>query len=132
MLALAVMPILGWRWLLVLSTLPLFVFTLITPVSKNLELVRSSLEILQNDAQLFLKWLPESAMFDASSGRMDKALSTLERVARENGKPMPLGRLVIDRCYPSGRGRLRDLLSPEMRRTSILLWLVWSVPTTRL
>ncbi|XP_046418645.1 synaptic vesicle 2-related protein [Neodiprion fabricii] len=100
-LALAVMPILGWRWLLVLSTLPLFVFTLITP------------------------WLPESAMFDAASGRMDKALSTLERVARENGKPMPLGRLVIDRCYPSGRGKLRDLLSSEMRQTSILLWLVW-------
>ncbi|XP_015596532.1 synaptic vesicle 2-related protein [Cephus cinctus] len=100
-LALAVMPTLGWRWLLAFSTVPLFLFALITP------------------------WLPESAMFDMAAGRTDRAFTTLERVARENGKPMPLGRLVLDRFYPTSRGRLRDLLSTEMRRTSALLWLVW-------
>lgn len=59
------------------------------------------------------------------SGRLDKAFATLERVARENGKPMPLGRLVIDRVYPTCRGRISDLLNKEMYKTSILLWLVW-------
>ena len=59
------------------------------------------------------------------SGRLDKAFATLERVARENGKPMPLGRLVIDRVYPTCRGRIADLLNKEMYKTSILLWLVW-------
>ncbi|XP_058791612.1 synaptic vesicle 2-related protein isoform X2 [Phymastichus coffea] len=100
-LALVVMPHLGWRWLLVLSTIPLFLFFIITP------------------------WLPESASYDMMMGRTDKALTTLERIARENGKPMPSGRLVIDRVYPSSRGKLVDLLNKDMYKTSVLLWLVW-------
>ncbi|KAL7303660.1 hypothetical protein TKK_0003805 [Trichogramma kaykai] len=100
-LALVVMPNLGWRWLLALSTIPLFLFSVITP------------------------WLPESTSHDMMMGRTDKALNTLERIARENGKPMPLGRLVIDRVYPTNRGRLVDLLNKDMYKTSVLLWLVW-------
>ncbi|XP_026674748.1 synaptic vesicle 2-related protein isoform X2 [Ceratina calcarata] len=101
-IALAVMPTFGWRWLLILSTIPLLVFAVITP------------------------WLPESTAFDMTSGRMDKAVSTLERVARENKKPLPPGRLVMDRFYQvMNHGKLRDVLSKEMCRTSTLLWLVW-------
>lgn len=59
------------------------------------------------------------------TGRTDKAMSTLERIARENGKPMPLGRLVLDRVYPTSKGKLIDLLSKDMYKTSVLLWLVW-------
>jgi hypothetical protein len=33
LLALIVMPTLGWQWLLALSTIPLLAFALITPVS---------------------------------------------------------------------------------------------------
>lgn len=60
-----------------------------------------------------------------TSGRMDKAVSTLERVARENKKPLPPGRLVMDRFYQVNHGKLKDVLSKEMCRTSTLLWLVW-------
>lgn len=32
-IALVIMPTFGWRWLLILSTIPLLVFAIITPVS---------------------------------------------------------------------------------------------------
>lgn len=60
-----------------------------------------------------------------TTGRMDRAVSTLERVARENKKPLPPGRLVMDRFYQVNHGKLKDVLSKEMCRTSALLWLVW-------
>ena len=40
------------------------------------------------------QWLPESVRYDMARGQVDKAYTTLERIARDNGKPMPLGRLV--------------------------------------
>lgn len=60
-----------------------------------------------------------------TTGRTDRAISTLERVARENKKSLPLGRLVMDRFYQSHHGQFKDVLSKEMCRTSALLWLVW-------
>lgn len=41
----------------------------------------------------------------------DQALDTLGRVARQNGKSMLLGRLVVDDTYGITRGRLADLLA---------------------
>ncbi|KAG8232729.1 hypothetical protein J437_LFUL013322 [Ladona fulva] len=108
LLALLVMPTLGWKWLLALSTIPLFAFVCICP------------------------WLPESARFLMASGRADEALEILKRVSAENGRHMLLGRLVLEDSIPHGgslyqRGRMWDLLIPEMRRTSLLLWFIWQV-----
>jgi hypothetical protein len=73
------------------------------------------------------KWLPESARYHVASGQTDKALETLEKIAKDNGKPMLLGRLVVDDATTSSphRGRFRDLLVPSLRRTSLLLWFIW-------
>ncbi|ENN74628.1 hypothetical protein YQE_08748, partial [Dendroctonus ponderosae] len=60
-LALIVMPILGWQWLLALSTGPLLAFAMICP------------------------WLPESARYHVASGQTEKALETLEKIAKDNG-----------------------------------------------
>lgn len=100
-LALAVAPSLGWRWLLGLSAAPLFVFAIITP------------------------WLPESARYHVTSGQTDKALTTLEQIAKDNRKPMLLGRLVVDGPSTSPRGSIRALLSPSLRQTTLLLWFIW-------
>ncbi|XP_061380089.1 synaptic vesicle 2-related protein [Danaus plexippus] len=101
-LALVVMPTLGVHWLLALSTVPLLIFALICP------------------------WLPESARFHVASGQPDKALATLDQIARDNGRPMLLGRLVCDDSVGIGqRGRLKHLLIPQLRNTSLLLWVIW-------
>ncbi|XP_026475500.1 synaptic vesicle 2-related protein-like [Ctenocephalides felis] len=105
-LALAVMPTLGWRWLLGLSTIPLLAFAIVTP------------------------WLPESARYHIACGQTEKALSTLHQVAKDNGRPMLLGRLVLDgngsvMKNDLNRGRLMGLLAPHLRQTSLLLWAIW-------
>jgi len=41
-----------------------------------------------------LQWIPESPRFDIARGMPERAMATLERIARDNGKPMPLGKLV--------------------------------------
>lgn len=64
-LAWLVLGPLGWRWLLALSSLPLFLLTLLFPL------------------------LPESPFFLASIGRTASAQQVLEQVARANSKPLP-------------------------------------------
>lgn len=71
------------------------------------------------------QWLPESAIFNMKIGRTDRAISTLERIAKQNKKSLPPGRLVMDRFHQAQQGQFKDVLSKEMRKTSILLWLVW-------
>ncbi|XP_059486763.1 synaptic vesicle 2-related protein [Neocloeon triangulifer] len=101
LLALFVMPTLGWKWLLGLSTIPLFAFACACP------------------------WLPESARYHVASGQTEQAEATLRKIARDNGKPMLMGRLVLEDGQMSMRGRVKDLLSPEFRKTSLLLWTIW-------
>ena len=76
---------------------------------------------------IMFQWLPESARFQIASGQSDKALETLKKVAAENGKPMLLGRLVVDDTIITERGCIKDLLISQLRVTSILLWFIWLV-----
>ncbi|XP_056146412.1 synaptic vesicle 2-related protein-like [Lampris incognitus] len=99
LLAIWIMPTLGWRWLLGLSTIPMVVFV------------------------GFCFWLPESARFDVLTGNREKAVATLRRIAADNGKPVPQGMLRINK--QKDRGRISDLLTRRYRRTTILLWFIW-------
>lgn len=101
LLAILVMPTLGWRWLLGLSTIPLFIFAILC------------------------FWLPESARYDVLTGNQEKALNTLKRIATENGAPMPLGKLIAAR--QEDRGKIQDLFSSHFRWTTVLLWFIWFV-----
>jgi len=72
-----------------------------------------------------IKWLPESARFHVASGQTEQAEATLRKIARDNGKPMIMGRLVVEDGQMSMRGRVKDLLGTEFRKTSLLLWTIW-------
>lgn len=107
LLAILVMPTLGWRWLLGLSTIPLFIFAILCFVSMMLSVLKGSTTCKQSKLQLYHdmffwggwweQWLPESARYDVLTGNQEKALATLKRIATENGVPMPLGKLIAAR-----------------------------------
>ncbi|XP_041377819.1 synaptic vesicle 2-related protein-like [Gigantopelta aegis] len=107
-LALIVMPTLGWQYLLGFSALPLLLFA------------------------IGCVWLPESARYDLTRGNPERAYATIAKIAAENNKPMLLGKLA-EPIVKSGstqeikRGQFMDLFTPELRRTTVLLWIIWLV-----
>ncbi|CAJ0941601.1 unnamed protein product, partial [Mesorhabditis belari] len=108
LLAFTVMGTYGWRALVLLSSCPLAFFAICS------------------------MWLPESARYDMASGHPEKALATLMKVAKENGRSLPAGELVASKVQTSGpigetRGHLSNLLSPDLRKTTLLLWVIWMV-----
>lgn len=124
----AIIPRLGWRWLLGLSALPsllLLIFYIITP---------------------------ESPRYLCLKCRKDDALRILEKIGKLNGKVLPPGNLVTDhevelqerrvspedghedssssppRWKDSDLGVFRSLLmllSPKLIRSTLLLWVVF-------
>lgn len=99
-IAMAVMPTLGWRWLLGILSLPLLCFLLMS------------------------YWLPESCRYLLTAGEKEKALVMLQKAARTNKKELPSGYL-LDAGENGKQGRVRDLFSPEYRKTTFLLWFIW-------
>lgn len=59
-----------------------------------------------------------------TSGQTEKAIETLEQIARDNNKSMLLGRLVVEGTT-TNRGSIKALLSTSLRRTTLLLWFIW-------
>ncbi|EPY87335.1 synaptic vesicle 2-related protein [Camelus ferus] len=120
-LAVFVMPSLGWRWLLILSAVPLLLFAVLCFV--GIFVYEISAFASCSPAIHYILWLPESARYDVLSGNQEKAIATLKRIATENGAPMPLGKLIISR--QEDRGKMRDLFTPHFRWTTLLLWFIW-------
>ncbi|KAL5554278.1 hypothetical protein UlMin_041679 [Ulmus minor] len=131
-IAWAIMPTLGWRWLLAASSIP------------------SSLLLI------FYWVVPESPRFLCSKGRMTEAFNILEKIARLNKTKLPSGRLVSDHqielqdknlssedtrllsleanehaasrekdSKTGGFSSLFVLLSPNLVRSTLLLWFVF-------
>ncbi|CAN8259543.1 unnamed protein product [Cochlearia groenlandica] len=136
-LAWLIMPHLGWRWLLALSSVP------------------SSFLLL------FYRWTPESPRYLVLQGRKAEALSILESIARINGTQLPKGvlrseaeaELGENKILPSENTHLLKtgetgeaapefnivlksenkkpgfsflaLLSPELIKRTLLLWVVF-------
>ncbi|TKW35430.1 hypothetical protein SEVIR_2G371700v4 [Setaria viridis] len=128
LLAWAIMPILGWRWLLALSSTPCFILLIFSSV------------------------IPESPRYLCSRGKINEAMLVLERIARMNNKALPPGTVTsepkrIDDNYdPSvttvllmtedrldddtstksnSKSIFRAFWSRDLIRSTLLLWLVY-------
>eukprot|EP00171_Calliarthron_tuberculosum_P014616 IDg14616t1 len=115
-LAMVVMPRLGWRWLIALSSAPLALLTLLSPL------------------------IPESPHWLAARGRLDAATLILHNASRANKRQLPPGLLAVSTedtrpslpaSEPSSTPKKRlfphfaALFRPGVRRLSAKLWVVW-------
>ncbi|OAY69210.1 Organic cation/carnitine transporter 7 [Ananas comosus] len=132
-LAWVIMPILSWRCLLAISSLPSFLLL------------------------LFFSVTPESPRYLCTNGRLHEAMFVLEKMASMNNKVLPSG-VLTSSCTTSqvnyslhtsetmhlialgkheisndeetssnigGISSLKRLLSPKLRRPTLLLWIVF-------
>ncbi|KAK3606569.1 hypothetical protein CHS0354_041539 [Potamilus streckersoni] len=98
-LASLVLPTLGWRWLLALSSIPALCIVIL------------------------LKYIPESARYLVAAGRKEKAIPILESMARMNRSKLPPGDLTASDA--EARGNPRDLFSASYLRTSLQIFVLW-------
>ncbi len=98
-LAWLIVPRLGWRALLAVSALPGLIIFFIR------------------------RHIPESPRYLMVNGKTDQAQSVLRQIAHENGVEM--GEFRLEPMQPAPRTRVSDLLRPALRRTTLLLWLIW-------
>lgn len=101
--ALFVVPTLGWRWLIIISSMPL-----------GLMLGLSFL-------------LVESPRWLIVNGREQEALESLEYVAHVNGKNIPEGRLIDRREVGDGNGGSEGLWMKGARSLAVKIWILWFV-----
>ncbi|XP_053375836.1 putative transporter SVOPL isoform X2 [Mercenaria mercenaria] len=98
-LAAIIIPRLGWRWLLILSSVPCLVIIIL------------------------FRFLPPSARFLVGAGRKREALKVLETMSRLNKSKLPDGELVPE--TQEERGNLKLLFSSSYKRTTIQMWFLW-------
>jgi len=97
-----VIPRLGWRYFLAICSIP-------------------SVIVL-----FFRAWMPESPRYLCVSGEYDEAERVLQLVSRVNNKQLPQGKLSrFQETVSQKRGSFRDLVTPKLRLTSIIIWELW-------
>ncbi|KAG8099611.1 hypothetical protein GUJ93_ZPchr0013g35500 [Zizania palustris] len=126
----AVMPVLGWRWLLALSSVPCFillVFFPLTPESPRYlcsigKTVEATL-ILEKIARMNNSSLPPGILTYAPKKRVDKRLDTSETsllIIEDNA-----GTDEDTSSKPCGIIALREFWSYDLIRSTFLLWFVY-------
>jgi MFS transporter, putative metabolite:H+ symporter len=98
-LAWLIVPRLGWRWLLAVSALPGIIIVFIR------------------------REIPESPRYLLVSGKPEQAREVLAKVAAANGRVLP--NRPLQPIQSTVQARVTDLLKPNLRLTSLLLWLIW-------
>ncbi|XP_013412719.1 putative transporter SVOPL [Lingula anatina] len=98
-LAMAVVPTKGWRWLAALSAIPLGV------------------------SCFFFYFIPESARYLMAAGDREKAMKILREAAKLNNAELPSGEL--QKSPVLARGKFADIFSAEYRRTTFQIWPIW-------
>jgi len=104
-LAWIILPTLGWRWLLIVSSLPEF-FLLI-----------------------FVYMVPESPRYLLEKGKDAQALSVLQIASKKNHRSLPKGKLTgtASPVQYGNRFLLLELFQPTIIRTTFMLWIIWFI-----
>jgi putative MFS transporter len=98
-LAWAVVPTLGWRWLLAIPAISAAIV-------------------------LFIRLhIPESPRYLLAKNKVDQSFRVLQQVARENGRD--LSGYQLKPLAVSARSSAADIWKPGLRRTTLLLWIIW-------
>lgn len=98
-LAWLIVPNFGWRALLAVSAIPgMIIF-----------FIRRS--------------IPESPRYLLVKGQTEQAREVLALVAKENGRELP--DLPLQPIQQTRQGQVSDLWKPALRRTTLLLWVMW-------
>ncbi|GER28318.1 solute carrier family 22 member 2 [Striga asiatica] len=129
-----VMPNLGWRWLLAISALPsslLLLFYRMTPESPRYLCTKGrkdeALAILEKIARVNGKNLPPGILVSENSIELEEKSDLSEDAklisSSENGSTSPNKR--TDYSPKNGISLLAMLLSPELIRSTLLLWMVF-------
>jgi len=100
-LAIFIMPNLGWRYLLGISSIPIFI------------------------SAVSLIWLPESPRFYLGIHKPDIARKIIKRVSDENKSNLPDNFELKPLDVQAKSGRISDLFAKEHRFHTIILWLIW-------
>mgnify|MGYP000848832651 CR=1 FL=1 len=98
-LAWLIVPRFGWRALFAVSAIPGLLLFVIR------------------------RGVPESPRYLFSRGKAKEAWAVLAQVAQENGTTLPEGELEMSTTTRTWK--MRDLFSVDLRRTTIILWVVW-------
>jgi len=101
LLAWIVIPTMGWRWLLVVSAVPIGALTI-----------------------LFILYLPESARWYLIAGKTAEAQYFIREVGIMNRKPIG-GEYKLADVKAEPRGQMAALLDKSTQRSTLMLWGVW-------
>lgn len=104
-LAWIVMPILGWRWLLVISAIP------------NALLATQSCLV------------PESPRYLGLKGDSEGAMHELKKVADMNGTSLPPGRLLVRASSNTDEITVMDLFKHDQAVLTMVIWALWFLVT---
>lgn len=104
-LAWGVMEPLGWRYLAFLTSVPSFL------------------------AVTLIYWLPESPLWLAVAGRYEQSATILQNMARLNNSNVSIDAEKLRQIYEvkavERKVHVKQLFSPSLWRSTILLWLIW-------
>lgn len=100
-----VLPTLGWRWMLGISSIPVILLFFI------------------------YFWVPESARWLFVAGRKQEAIDQLILIAKQNNKLTSVDKTEIHFSGEQSRGNILQLFAPSLRLTTFLLSFIWFANT---
>ncbi|XP_071100327.1 synaptic vesicle 2-related protein-like [Haliotis cracherodii] len=100
-----ILPRFGWRWFVGACAVPSIIVFILRFIVRT-----------------------ESPRYLMISGQKEKAMKVLKNIATQNKTELPEGEIICP--VSTARGRIQDLFSPELRRRTLFMSLIWFFQST--